>query len=98
MCWAWSINPLHTTQFIRQAIHSVPLNKIFLFGGDTLWASATVAYAMQARNGLYDALVQEISDGYLTEQQAIGIASRFMQDNQKSCFDIEGTRANLKRS
>ena len=98
MCWAWSINPLHSTQFIREAIHSVPLNKIFLFGGDTLWASGTVAYAIQARNGLYDALSQEIGNGYLTEQEAIHIAGRFMQANQKDCFDIEGTRTRLNKS
>lgn len=98
MCWAWSINPLHSTQYIREAIHSVPLNKIFLFGGDTLWASATVAYAIQARNGLYDALSQEVSSGYLTEHQAIGIALRYMRLNQIDCFDIEGTRATLRES
>jgi len=98
MCWAWSINPLHSTRFIREAIHTVPLNKIFLFGGDTLWASATVAYAIQARQGFYTALEQEVSDGYLTESEAIHIASRFMQDNQRACFDIEGTRNVLKQS
>jgi uncharacterized protein len=98
MCWAWSINPLHSTQFIREAIHSVPLNKIFLFGGDTLWASGTVAYAIQARNGLYDALAQEVGSGYLTEQQAITIALRFMRLNQLDCFDIEGTRETLRQS
>lgn len=95
MCWAWSINPLHSTQFIREAIHSVPLNKIFLFGGDTQWATQVVAYAMQARHGFYTALEQEVSDGYLTESKAIFIASRFMVDNQRACFDIEGTRANV---
>lgn len=98
MCWAWSINPLHSTHYIREAIHSVPLNKIFLFGGDTLWASATVAYAIQARNGLYDALSQEVSSGYLSEQQAIGIALRFMRLNQIDCFDIDGTRVTLRES
>lgn len=98
MCWAWSINPLHSTQFIREAIHTVPLNKIFLFGGDTLWATAVVAYAIQARQGFYTALEQEVSSGYLTESEAIQIASRFMQTNQQECFDIEGTRNQLKQA
>lgn len=98
MCWAWSINPFDMIQFVRSAIHSVPLNKIFLFGGDTRWAPAVIAYAMQARQYFYRAMEQEVSDGYLTEQQAIKIAARFMQENQRACFDIEGTRTTLAQA
>jgi len=96
MCWAWSINPYDMVQFIRRAIHSVPLNKIFLFGGDTRWATAVVAYAIQARHYFYKALEQEVSDGFLTEQEAVKIASRFMQVNQRAVFDIEGTRDHIQ--
>lgn len=97
MCWAWSINPLAATDFVRQAIHTMPINKLFLFGGDTRWATATVAYAIQARSGFYRALNAEVSDGYLTEKQAIFIANRLIHANQRDCFNIEGTRANLRK-
>ncbi len=92
MCWAWSINPLDMIQFVRRAIHSVPLNKIFLFGGDTRWAPAVVAYVIQARHYFYRALEEEVQDGYLTEQEAIKIATRFMQSNQRTVFDIDGAK------
>lgn len=94
MCWAWSINPHDMVKFVRSAIHTVPLNKIFVFGGDTRWAPAVVAYAMQTRHYFYKALEQEVADGFLTESEAIYIAKRFMQDNQRAVFDIEGTIAN----
>ena len=89
MCWAWSINPYDMVQFVRSAIHSVPLNKIFVFGGDTRWAPAVVAYAIQARHYFYKALELEVEDGYLTEDDAIKIATRFMQDNQRAVFEFQ---------
>jgi hypothetical protein len=96
MCWAWSIDPYTSTNFVRRMIHAVPVNKVFAFGGDTGWPSASVAYVKQARRGLTNALQAEIDDGYLTESQAIQIASRLMQGNQNDCFDLAGTRSNLR--
>ena len=34
----------------------------------------------------------------LTERQAIGVATRWMRQNQYECFDLEGTRAAIRRS
>lgn len=98
MCWAWSIDPHSATQFIRRMIHAVPANKLFAFGGDSFVPTASVGYAFQARAGLTRALQAEIDDGLLTEQQAIALAQRFMQNNQRACFDIEGTRAAIRAS
>ena len=93
MCWAWSIDPLAARDFVRRLIHTVPTNKLFAFGGDTLWPNAAVAYARQTREWLTRALQAEIDDGHLTEREAITLASRFMHLNQKDCFDLDGTRA-----
>ncbi len=85
-CWAWSIDPFSTVNFLRQCIHSVPSNKLFLFGGDTAWPGAALAYSIQARRWLGRALQAEIDDRLLTEAEAIALASRFMRDNQYDCF------------
>ena len=63
--------PYDMIQFIRQALHSVPLNKIFLFGGDTPMGigDGRVCYSGTERR-FYTALSQEISDGFITEQEA----------------------------
>ncbi|HLV36985.1 MAG TPA: amidohydrolase family protein [Spirillospora sp.] len=96
LCWAWSIDPYSAGDFVRRFIHTVPINKLFVFGGDTGWPSASVAYAKQARRWLTRALQAEINDGMLTEAQAIRLATRLMRDNQRDCFDIDGTRAALR--
>ena len=51
---------------------------------------------MQARRGIRAALEAEVADGDLTEKQAMQVASRIMRDNQYDCFDMDGTRANIR--
>ena len=96
LCWAWSIDPYSSRDFLRRFIHAVPINKIFAFGGDTQWPTSAMAYAIQARNEITRALEAEIVDGYMTEKQAMDIATRIMRDNQFACFDVGGTRANIQ--
>ncbi|MBI4553077.1 MAG: amidohydrolase family protein [Candidatus Latescibacteria bacterium] len=93
LCWAWSINPYSACDFVRRFLHAVPANKLFAFGGDTGWPTSSVAYAIQARKWLTRALDAEVEAGDLTEPQAIGLATRLMQTNQRECFDLDGTRA-----
>jgi predicted TIM-barrel fold metal-dependent hydrolase len=95
MCWAWSIDPHSATDFVRRVIHTLPINKLFVFGGDCFWPVATVAYAAQAREGLTRALQAEIDSGFLTEADAIHIASRVMRENQMDCFNVEQKRAHI---
>ncbi len=97
-CWAWSIDPYSSRDFLRRCIHAVPSNKLFAFGGDTGWPTSAMAYAIQARNEIRRALEAEIADGYLTEKQAIELATRIMHDNQYACFDLESTRNNIKKA
>src|SRR4029450_12557244 len=86
MCWAWSINPFVARDFVRRMIHAVPANKLFVFGGDTSWPNAAVAYAAQARHWLTRALQAEVDDGLLNEREAIALATRLMRTNQEQCF------------
>jgi hypothetical protein len=96
LCWAWSIDPYSAGDFVRRFLHAVPANKLFAFGGDTSWPTSSAAYALQARRWLTRALEAEVAAGDLTERQAIGVASRWMRENQYACFDMEGTRAAIK--
>jgi hypothetical protein len=98
LCWAWSIDPYSSADFVRRFLHAVPSNKLFAFGGDTMWPTSAVAYSIQARRGLRRALEAEVAAGDLTEQEAIAVARRLMHDNQYACFDIEGTRAAIREN
>lgn len=96
LCWAWSIDPYSSRDFLRRFLHAVPANKLFAFGGDTGWPTGALAYSIQARNEIRRGLEAEIAEGYLSEKQAMDVATRIMRDNQYACFDIHGTRANIR--
>ena len=92
LCWAWSINPAASAQFVRSFLHAAPANKLFAFGGDTQSPTIAYAYSLQMRRHLTKALQAEVDEGELTEDQAIAFAQRILCDNQANCFDVEATR------
>jgi predicted TIM-barrel fold metal-dependent hydrolase len=96
MCWSWSIDPHASVDFLRRMLHTVPVNKLFVFGGDTFWPNAAVSFAVQARAWLSRALHAEVSDGLLTEGEAIALATRLMRVNQSECFAIDHKRAAIR--
>jgi len=96
MCWAWSIDPYSSMQFVRKAIYALPLNKVFLFGGDTFYPVAVVGFALQCRQWFYRALAAEVDDGCLTEAQAIKVAEHYMRKNQYERFDLERKKSDLR--
>ncbi len=96
LCWAWSIDPFSSCDFVRRFLHTVPSNKLFAFGGDTGWPTSSVAYAIQARRWLTTALEAEVNEGHVTEPQAMKLASRLMHENQAACFDLDGTRSAIR--
>jgi hypothetical protein len=90
LCWAWSLNPRASKDFVRRFLHAVPLNKLFAFGDDTETPSMAYAYAVQMRRWLTLALEEEVADGCLTARQAVDVATSLLRGNQLACFDIEG--------
>ena len=96
LCWAWSIDPYSSMDFVRRFIHTAPANKLFGFGGDTFWPTSAVGYAMQTRRWLTRTLTAEVADGLMTEAQAMGLAKRLLHDNAYDCFDIDATRRAIR--
>ena len=92
------MNPYASMDLVRRFIHAAPINKLFAFGGDTGTPTAAVAYAIQARRWLARALSAEVDEGLLTLGEAKEVATRIMRRNQYECFDVEGTRAAIRKA
>lgn len=92
LCWAWSIDPYTTMDFVRRFLHAVPVNKLFGYGGDTFWPTRGVAYAAQMRRWMTRTLQAEVDAGDLTEKQAIAVADRLLRLNQLDVFDMPAKR------
>ena len=83
-------------EFVRRFIHAAPANKLFLFGGDTGYPGAALAYAKQARAWFTRTMQAEISAGLLSEDQAIDLSRRYMLDNQYECFRVDEKKETLR--
>ncbi|WP_107676237.1 amidohydrolase family protein [Agrobacterium sp. LAD9] len=96
MCWAWSINPLHASDFLRRFMHAAPTNKLFIFGGDAHLPAASVGYSHQCRNWFSRTLQKEMSEGLLSESQGLGLARFFMTDNPYDYYDLTTKKDTLR--
>ena len=86
LCWAWSINPLASSDFVRAWIHSVPINKLFGFGGDACYPTQSLGFALQTRKWLTYTLQREVNDDLLSVSDAMHIASCLLQHNARALF------------
>ncbi|MGX5805094.1 amidohydrolase family protein [Bradyrhizobium sp. Arg314] len=98
LCWAWSLNPRATSEFVRRMIHTAPSNKLFAFGGDSRLPAASVGYAFQARKWLLRTLEEEIKDGHFGQTEAIELARQFMNGNQYTLFRIAEKKERMRSS
>ena len=98
LCWAWSINPLATKDFVRRFLHAVPMNKLFAFGDDAATPSMAYACAVRMRRWLSRALDEEVADGFMTTRQAMDGATQLLRGNQLACFDIEGRQRAVRNA
>lgn len=96
MCWAWGLDPYTAQMFLRQAIHAMPLNKLFVFGGDCFYPGATIGFAYQARIWIQRALQMEIDEGWMSFKEAEALAWRLMHHNQREYFGIEQAQARVR--
>lgn len=92
LCWAWALNPWSTSQFVRAFIQSVPINKLFGYGGDVFFPHHSVAMGLQTRKYLARTLDAGVADKDFSEKDGLRIAKCFLQENQKQFFDYAGVR------
>lgn len=98
LCWAWIIDPYATRRALQTFIATVPVNKIFGFGGDVFTADGVYGHARIARWGTAWALARMIDQGYLGEGDAATIARMILHDNAREFFDLPSRPATLRSS
>lgn len=89
-CWANIIDPISIQLLYQQAISSVPMGKIFLFGSDfSGYADHAWAHAEIARENLAIALSNLIEIDYLTMHEAKDIAIHWGYENPRRFFNLD---------
>ncbi len=88
MCWLHIISPFRARQALSEWLDTVPLNKIFGFGGDYIFAEGVYGHLALARNNIARVLAEKVEEDSLGEKQAILLAQRLLRDNAYEFFNI----------
>jgi uncharacterized protein len=86
LCWAWSLAPRSTTDFVTRFLTTVPAGKLLCFGGDSMIVETVVGHAALARRGLATALDGLVRDGWLSTPDALELVPRLMRGNAQRIF------------
>jgi hypothetical protein len=89
LCWAQMFSPVAARNFLSEALEMIPHNKIMGFGGDVGSGMAVYAAAKLAKQYIARVLAEKVSDGIMTEDEAVMIAQKILYDNPKELFNLK---------
>jgi predicted TIM-barrel fold metal-dependent hydrolase len=88
MCWAHSISPRASVDFLGEWLEMLPVNRILAFGGDSAFPDVLCGASLQAREIVFGALSPKVESGLMDVDRAIGIARRLLYQNAKEYFGL----------
>jgi len=89
LAWVHIISPMIGRIQLHELIETVPGNKIMAFGGDSLTVEIAYAHSRMARQVVARVLSEKVSEGYLTEDEAVRLAGKVLRDNPAALFDLK---------
>jgi hypothetical protein len=92
--WFEILSPRAAKQYLREWLTTIPTNKIFAFGGDHKNIFFPCVYAEMVRDNLSEILTDEISEGGMSEEDALDIASSMLRENAWEYFRLQDLWAN----
>ena len=81
LAWLYIISPSFSERYLHEWLETVPANKIMGFGGDYDNVENVYAHQLFARQIIGNVLVQKVKDRYLSEKEAMKIASMLLYQN-----------------
>ena len=61
----------------------------FAFGGDFIIPEGAYGHSVLARQAVSRVLTEKVEEGYLTEEEALGLASCILRDNPAALFGLK---------
>ncbi|MDH7500912.1 MAG: amidohydrolase family protein [candidate division NC10 bacterium] len=89
LCWVWIISPHAGRRILHEWIETIPSNKILGFGGDYRFVEGSYAHSRLAREGIAQVLSEKVKEGYLSEEEALGMGRKILRENAWDLFRLE---------
>lgn len=87
--WGHIISPEGVRQQLLEMIECVPVNKIFVFGGDSQTLEQAIGHLEIAKENCAIVLAEKVLDGKYSEAEAIEFAKRVLRTNSIELFKLE---------
>lgn len=88
-CWTYIISPRFAMDALDEAIDLMPSNKIVGFGGDyNIPVEKVFGHMTIARESIARVLGARIERGQMSEDQAVGLARKWLWDNPKHLYRL----------
>ncbi len=84
--WAHIISPGVSRRALHEFLDTVPVNKIFGFGGDYRYPELSYAHLVMARGNIARVLAERVEDGIFSEAEALRVARLLLHDNAARVF------------
>ncbi len=94
-CWAYVISPATAARTLDEFLDTVPVNKIMGFGGDYHYPELSYAHLKIAKRIVAQTLAARVTNGFCTEEEAVGIGRLLLHDNAEALF-LRGKRLPMK--
>jgi predicted TIM-barrel fold metal-dependent hydrolase len=89
-CWTHVISQRFAMDGLDEAIDLIPMNKIIAFGGDYhLPVEKVYGHLVMAREDIARVLARRIERKQMTEDQAIGLARKWLWDNPVELYRLK---------
>jgi hypothetical protein len=90
-CWSHLLSPNLTLQAWDMWLDMLPINRVMAWGGDYWWAVENVWGVLdKVRQMLAELLARRIARGDFGEARALEIARRWMHDNAREVYFLDG--------
>jgi uncharacterized protein len=85
-CWAHIISPSASRQAMHMYLETVPVNKIFGYGGDYRYPELSYGHLQIAKSNIAQVLAEKVEAGFLSEDEAVEIANLMLRENALTFF------------
>jgi predicted TIM-barrel fold metal-dependent hydrolase len=85
-CWAHIVSSVDARAALHTMIDTVPINKVFGFGGDYRYPELSYAHLLMARENIAQVLAERVEMRDMTEDQAAEIGRMLLAGNAARVF------------
>jgi predicted TIM-barrel fold metal-dependent hydrolase len=85
-CWAYIISPSVSRRTLHEFLETIPVNKIFGFGGDYRYPEFSYAHLKMAKRDIARVLAEKTESGFCSEDEAVEIGTMLLRDNASKLF------------